>query len=180
MSNLVPTEAKKKIAIEYWMRVATVWTLLLIGTTVTAFFISLPTYVLVNDQVDAYRESAEEASQKIAVFESAAGVLVQASQQGKAVVDEAALEPLSKYILIFDSLQSPGLRITEVNISRASQGFEAMEINGTAANRWVLAEFRDRLLDQSEVETVDFPISNLAKDKDILFSMTVTIKKPTP
>ena len=51
-----------------------------------------------------------------------------------------------------------------------------MMISGDATTRQALADFRDRLLRQPEISDVVLPISNLAKDRDIKFSISVVFK----
>lgn len=180
MINLLPKSAKKNIVIEYWIRVITVWLLLFSLVSVLCLLFLLPTYVLVNSQVSVYRDSANEATQKIADFENVAADLVQASQQAKTIVDESDQSYLSDHIYIFESLQEPGIELSAIKISRtADNKIAPVTLDGIAVDRQRLADFRDRLLRQEMVEAVDFPISNLAKDRDISFSITVDLVNET-
>ena len=54
-----------------------------------------------------------------------------------------------------------------------------VNITGTATDRQSLASFRDRMLAHPLISEVNLPISNLATDKDIQFSITVTMTNQT-
>lgn len=177
MINLIPQSAKKQIVVEYWLRVLTIWLILLSIVAVVGGALMFPVYVLVKTQTDVYRESANAAIQKIAVFENVSADLVQSSQQAKIVLDTSREAPLSNYLSLFSALETETLVLSGFIVNRDKEGVGQVRLTGTALNRQALADFRDQLLALEEVEKVDFPISNLAKDKDISFDMIVTLKK---
>ncbi len=177
MINLIPQSAKKQIVIEYWLRVVTVWLLLFSITATIGTALMFPVYILVKTQTDVYRESANAAVQKIAVYENVSEDLVRSSQQAKMVLDNKNQPYLSQYIKLFSTLETSSLELSGISITRGVTGVDSIQVAGTAIDRKALADFRDRLLALEQVEKVDFPISNLAKDKDISFNMVVTLKK---
>ena len=177
MINLIPPVAKKSIILEYWVRVFTVWLLLIAFAVVVGISVLLPPYVLVTSQVDVYTESAEQASAKIATYENVSVDLIKASQQARIIVDSSKSFTMSRYIYLFESLQNPGISLSQIKLLRTETGIAPISLSGIATNRQMLADFRDRLLDEEEVSTVDLPISNLAKDKDINFSIIVVMNK---
>jgi hypothetical protein len=134
---------------------------------------------LVSSQVTAYQESADLASQKVADYESANVALVQASQQAREIVQQAEVASVSSYVDLFMSLQETNIRIARLNIVQEDTNILPVRMNGTASDRQALASFRDRMLAHPLITEVDLPISNLANDKDILFSITVTMANST-
>lgn len=176
MINLIPPAAKKSLLIEYWVRVASTWLILWAITLLISGTILFPTYVLIGGQVAAYKSSAAEASQKVSNFEDVSRGLVQASQEAKIIVDESALIDLSDFVALIEKLQGSDVDLNQINISRNGQGFNPFIISGLAKDRQSLASFRDRLLEQKEIVSADLPISNLTRDKDILFTITVNLK----
>lgn len=177
MINLIPPTAKKGIITEYWIRVVTTWLFLLSILGVVCILILLPTYVLISSQVAVYRDSASKATEKIAVYENVASDLVEASQLARVALDTSRKQLLSEYVYLFESLGGNGVSLSEITISRGvgAINFSPVSLVGTASDRQTLADFRDRLLSQEEITSVDFPISNLAKDRDIGFSITVEL-----
>lgn len=176
MINLIPPQAKKSLLLEYWVRVTSTWLVLWSITLIVSAVILLPTYVLIGGQVDVYKTSAEEASQKVASFKDVSKDLFRASQEAKILVDEAALPNLSDFINLVESLQGSDIELNQINLSRNNQEINPMIISGSAKDRQALASFRDRLLAKEEITSADLPISNLARDKDIQFTITVNFK----
>jgi hypothetical protein len=79
-------------------------------------------------------------------------------------------------VSLFQTLEGNGINLNTINVSRGvNNSLGPVSISGRAVDRQALADFRDRLLAEDAIEVVDFPISNLAKDRDIDFSMTLTM-----
>jgi hypothetical protein len=180
MINLLPAPAKKGILFEYWVRVASVWMIIWSVALIAGTSVLLPAYVLIDSQVQSYADSAAAASQKVANYESVSVSLVEASQQAKMIVDEESLPLFSSYINKFELLQGEGISISVINLIRTETGMAPITIGGVARDRQALASFRDRLLADEAVDAVELPISNLARDKEIAFSITVTLANQTP
>lgn len=175
MINLIPPKAKKSIVTEYWVRVSSTWSYLWAFTFICSAAIVFPAYISVSSQVSVYEESAQQASAKVADYKSAATGLVRSSQQASVVVNESRLPDFSDYIALFEDLQGSQVSIERISISRSVDGIKPVQIVGTAFDRQSLASFRDRLLAESIVDEVDLPISNLAQDSDIQFSLLLVI-----
>jgi hypothetical protein len=176
MINLIPPQAKKSLMIEYWVRVASTWLILWSITLIVSTIILLPTYVLIGTQVSVYKTSAEEASLKVASYKDVSRSLVNASQRARILVDESGLADISEFITLIEGLQGSEVELSQINLNRIENGFDPMIVSGTAADRQALASFRDRLLAEEKISSVDLPISNLARDKDIQFTITVNLK----
>jgi hypothetical protein len=179
MINLIPPIAKKSIATEYWVRVVTVWLWLLTGSAFIGAVLLLPVYVLIDTQIAAYRDSANAAIQQIATFENVSLELARSTKQAQLIMGSDDQVHFSQLIYEIRSLEGQGVALSQIEISRALVGVSPILITGQADDRRSLSNFRDRLLANQNVEAVDFPISNLAKDSDIPFSMMVTIRNQT-
>lgn len=179
MINLIPPKTKKRLQAEYWVRVVSVWLVLwsiglLIGASVL-----LPVYVLIGSQVDTYEASANEASQKVADYERAAQLMQRSNEEAKMIDDSFRVPRISTYIDRFNALRESGIQITEVLVGQKEGELTPAIIQGVADDRVSLASFRDRLLEEDAVASVDLPINNLARDKDIVFSLTVNFNNKT-
>lgn len=175
MINLIPPFAKSRLSKEYWMRVATVWLLLCSVAILLGMFILIPPYVLTNSQVSAYKDSAESATKKIANYEAVSKELARSVAWAGAIRENFAYPSTSEYVTFFRILERDGITISKISITRGEKEVEPIVVGGIADNRQVLAAFRDSLVAQDVVSAVDLPLSNLAKDKDIPFEVTVTI-----
>ena len=179
MINLLPLAAKKQVRREYWVRVATAWLMLWTVALFVGASILLPAYVLVGSQISVYELSADEASEQVESYQEVRSALTAASEQARLVVDEAELPVMSKLIDVFEDEQGTDIEFTELQLSREGTDIAPVSISGVAADRQALASFRDRLLALEQVSTVDLPISNLASDRDIKFTLTVTLTNST-
>jgi len=175
MINLLPKSAKRSLLLEYWIRVVSVWLIVWSIMLLSAAAVLLPTYVLIHSQVEVYEASATTALEKVAVYENVSVVLIQAGQEAGMILNEASAPKLSYYIDRINGLRESEITINNINISRNDNGMAPVTIQGVATNRQTLAAFRDRLQADPLVQDVNLPISNLAQDKDIIFSMTITV-----
>ena len=175
MTNLIPPAAKKSIKIEYWIRVLSVWFLAWAGALLVGVFVLVPAYVLITSQAKVYSQSTDLISQEKDGFAAVSTGLAQANAQAGFIIGGFSLPRFTEYLTLFKGLENDEVQLTEIGISRNEKGIQPVLISGEASSRQALAAFRDRLLAQSQVTAVDLPISNLAKDKDITFSLTVTV-----
>jgi hypothetical protein len=175
MINLIPPRAKKALLLEYWVRVVSVWLILWSSALLLGALLLVPVQVLISSQVSVYKESSVAASQSVSSYENASTLLAQSTQQAKYVFDEKEFSSMSGYLDLFQSLEGTEVEIKTINLARKESDVSPVSISGFAANRHALASFRDRIVSQEEFLEVDLPISNLAQDRDISFSITVTL-----
>lgn len=179
MINLIPPQEKKKIVIEYWIRVISLWFILISVVLLLGVLIMLPVYVLIGTQILVKEAAATEAFERVGSYENVSVDLNRASQQARYIIEESRNHLFSEYISLFEELQGSSIEIYEINIRRVEKSIGPITITGEATDRQTLASFRDRLLAEECIESVDLPISNLARDKNILFNITVVLNKET-
>lgn len=177
MINLIPPQEKKKIIIEYWFRATSLWLILISSVLLLGALVMLPVYVLIGTQISAKEAAATAASEKVDSYENVSIDLNRASQQARYVIEESRHAAFSEYISLFEKLEGFSVEIYEINLQRTDDKIEPIRISGEATNRQTLASFRDRLLAEECITEVDLPISNLARDKNILFDITVMLNK---
>jgi hypothetical protein len=181
MINLIPAEAKKHLLKEYWIRSVTVWFFLwtfalLLGATLLA-----PSYVLLSLQINAYGDSAQKADEKNANFEAVAKDLKRASEIAAFVSERFERPSMTEYLTLLKNLESADVSVARMSLNRNGDSVEEISVSGVADSRQALADFRNRMLASEQIESVDLPISNLAKDKEIPFELTITLaKQKTP
>jgi len=175
MINLIPTNAKKGIVKEYWTRVFSVWFSTWSVALLLSAFIMVPAYVLIYSQAAVFEESAAFASEKIANYQDVSEQLIQSSQEAQFVITNTQEVTFSDYISLFQELRGSEISLSQISINRTSNGIEPIQISGVAEDRQSLAAFRERLLAEEQIIEANLPISNLARDRDIQFSITATI-----
>lgn len=175
MINLIPINTKKSITMEYWLRVVTVWAYLFSAALLVSIIITIPAYVLIDIQVASYENEAQSAEKDVLDFDMVSKELTTASRQAVLVINDAEKNVLSNYINLINQLEGPNIAVNNITLARAGAGVAPITITGEATDRASLAEFRDRLLNEESVLEVNLPISNLAQDRDIQFTITVTM-----
>ena len=65
--------------------------------------------------------------------------------------------------------------MSKIQLNRDNKEIAPVSLTGIARDRKTLASFRDRLLAEEQIVSVDLPISNLASDSDIQFIITVVL-----
>lgn len=176
MINLIPPHAKSSIVREYWFRVVSVWLFILSAVTLIIAALLIPVYVLITTQIAAYAESAEVAISEVNKFDLSSAALVRASQDAVKIVKMQDDPRFTEYITLFQSLENRAVSIHRYEFSLEGDTIAPIIIAGTAETRQALADFREALLTNERIATVVLPISNLAQDKDIDFTITVTMK----
>lgn len=176
MANLIPPKARTVVTREYWVRTATVWMLLAAGAGVVTAVFMAPTYVLVSMQHDALENRAATVRSQQESYAAAAeeieraNALIEHIDRNREAVSAVAL------IKTLDTLTGSSVSITRVSFMQDRRAVEPIAISGVAANRTALANFRDALEASDLITSVDLPISNLAGDRDIPFSITLELR----
>jgi hypothetical protein len=177
MINLVPAVVRKVIIKEYWVRVLSVFLLLSVLLSVLCILFALPVYVLISAQVDAYGASASAAAVRVAEFDISTGVLTKANVHAQKIIEQKAAAEFSGVLTQLEELAGGEVVLRGYEFTRKDGVLSPAVVVGSAATRQALADFHAALKAEPTIEKVDLPISNLAKEKDIEFTMTVTFKK---
>ncbi len=176
MINLVPTNARKIVVTEYWIRVVSVWLFIVSVVSLMIMLLISPVYVLVTTSAKAYALTASEAAEKVAEYDLSVGALIKANVLAQKTFDLREVERFSSVISSLELLHGKDISIESFEFGRKDMTLAPVQVTGRATTRQALANFRDVLLSQSNVTDVFLPISNLAKDKDIQFSISIVFK----
>lgn len=176
MINLVPPVGKAKIKREYWARVSTVWLLLWAVSLLVVLAMSIPLYVLfasldrslavqVNN-AELVAENFDEAERAVAETRA----LIQHLDRGEQ-------SNVSFYELVdgLDQISGTEVTLSNFEMERVDGGFNRITLRGEAITRGSLAAFRDRLVSDARFEQVDLPLGSLAEDRNINFSLSVSV-----
>jgi hypothetical protein len=177
MINLVPGVVRKAIVKEYWIRVISVFLFLTVLASLLSVLFALPVYVLIKAQVDAYGASATEAAARVAEFDISTGALTKANSQAEKIVSQKSDVDFTEVMNQIEELANTGISLKSYQFARKEGEMVPVLLAGRASSRQSLADFHFTLKSNEMVEKVDLPISNLAKEKDIDFTMTITLKK---
>jgi hypothetical protein len=180
MINLIPPDARSRIVTEYWVRVVTAWLFLLAIAATVVGALLLPAYVLVTSQVNLSTTEADVARARVGEHGVTTKVLDAASEEARLIVTSAEDPHLTQVVETIESIIPAGVEATAYTITRQAGGVAPVTLRGIASTRTTLATFRDALLANPQIARVDLPISNFAKDRDISFTVTITVSSSTP
>lgn len=179
MINLIPPAAKRRVILEYWIRMVSVWMFMVCGIIIVTTLLLIPVYVLVHSKIEAYAVSATEALNSVAEYDISSSALISASVQANLLLQLSEQENFSDLITVLENSKNAGVSIKSFSFTRTPEGLAPVDITGDAKTRQDLADFREALLKNEAVEKVFLPISNLAEDRNIDFTISVTMK-PKP
>jgi hypothetical protein len=175
MFNLLPLEEKKKIRRLYLTRFAVASLLVFTFLTVATSVLLMPSFIIamqkhkaaqVRKEIITNTISASEKSnikEELIVFKKNVDLLKPA--------DTSLLQLIEKVLVH----KEEGVSISSFAYNVVSSGNKQVIIGGIASERDKLFQFQKKLEQEKTFARVDLPISNFAKDKDIIFTMTIGI-----
>ena len=175
MINLLPIEEKKKIHRDYVFRLLAVALGVVSVSAVIGIVTLFPSYFISDFQKRAAIEEAERTRKTNAEGdqENIASLLKEAQQKLE------ILSPESEKVFlrtIFDTAigyKPDTVALTGMVYQEGSEGKLTFIMNGIADNREDLLVFSQNLKRDALFDDVELPVSNLAKDRNINFTLTV-------
>lgn len=174
MINLIPPDAQKQVRTEYWIRVATVWMFLFGTGFLIVAILNAPVYVLVRSQLDSYLLEYNQASDETQSFKDAETTINDANSMIALLGVGTSVMPFSSVIAKLETLTGDGIAINSYKFSRKNGAIDSIVIDGLASSRLSLSQFKDALQKDDMFKSASLPLSNLAKDVDIPFTITIT------
>jgi len=178
MINLIPPAAKKKVVAEYWLRTASLWGFL-VGSAlflIATLFIPLNLYVANQEEYLAAILNTNQAEQVNQQQNTA--LLTRANQQATILLSSKQEYTMVELLPLLRAMGGDAIVFGEIALTQIKD--PVLTVNGTAINRLALVQFRDSLEAQTNFLKVDLPISNLIKESDVPFLITITLATTTP
>ncbi|MFA6177707.1 MAG: hypothetical protein WC694_02325 [Candidatus Paceibacterota bacterium] len=177
MINLIPTEEKKKIVIDFYYRLAVLFVVMLDLCILVAFVSLLPSYFissmkhslivakLENQKLEPL-PTAEESSLALVKDINNKIILVENFEKNKfplsvKVINAILLNKRSDIKITYISYENKGISGRKINIS------------GVSPSREVLLLFREALENSLAFKNVNLPISNFVKGSNINFNLSL-------
>lgn len=182
MANLLPIESKKHVRKEYFMRLGVLSLLSLALLIAVALALLAPSYIfseskynlvtdqLVNEKSKTATPQEEEENRKIIrKTNSMLGILAY-----KATTSTTAYATFKTII----EHKTRSIKIYSLFFSKNAKNI-TVSLSGVAATRAPLFDFMKALEEDGAFSAVDLPISNFVKERDIGFSIQITIPLDT-
>ncbi len=175
MINLIPPAGHKAMKREYILRVGATYAFLFGLVCIVLGVAYVPTYVLVKAQIDTMsiiteRERGEE--EKLNQIEHEIRTVHEALTQLQSVKE--SITP-SEAIGAIEKVTPFGISFKTFTVSETKGDITAIQIQGTATTREILIRFKREVEAHELFSTAEVPISDLAKDVNLPFTMTVSL-----
>lgn len=183
MFNLLPFEEKKRIRAEYRRRVVAVFLLFVILAELTATVLFVPTLIVLLSRESDYKTLLDSVTKEEGNSSSSFREYLKETTDklGELSPEKNPASPTAVFMNIA-SAHVPGVHIERLSYKPAEGKKEtdfsvgSVSVEGKADNREDLVLFKESLDRTGAFSSVALPISNLALDKDIRFSMTVNVR----
>lgn len=178
MINLIPPQGHRTIRTEYMMRVGATVAMLFSAVAILLTVALIPTYVLVHAQMRAF--NAEDA-----VNTGAADTpdIAEEINRTEAIVMELQKRPettdTSVFVHAIEAAAPAGVSFRNFSFGSVKDAPAPIQVRGVAARREDLIALKQALEQNALFATALVPISDLAKERDLSFTITITpAKKP--
>lgn len=179
MINLIPPVGHKAIRTEYLMRVGATYCLLFAATVVLLTVALVPTYVLVRAQMSGAiaHEGTQEQDADIVQIENDVA-------KTEAIIAELKKIPeaprMSAVIHEIEKSAPAGISFSNFTIGHVNGALGPIQVQGVADRRENLVAFKQALEAHALFESASVPIADLARDRELSFSMTIVLSPNMP
>lgn len=177
MANLVTEKQKKVVRKDYLRRLISVFLFIplsLLGVFLLAYVVIYYIFLVRNDfQVIEQSKSSVDIED---VSESLKSVVNKSSDELKTVelYYKSDFQPSTYFKKIIASKDS-NIKITKLAFSFLKKGQGQLSVAGSARNREDLIDFIANLKSKAGFPSVEYPVSNFAKEHDIPFNLNITV-----
>jgi len=177
MRNLLLEKDKKKIRQEYAIRLAAVALLFAFVAVLLGSIFLLPSFFLSNAKKQAMEERRDIIEQSIAVREQEASLttLTDANEKLLLLSPPSDTVSLLELLTVVVEAQPSGISIREFfyTARNSDDGNNELRLSGVAERRENLLAFQNALRKKPIFSSVTLPVSNLAADQNISFSLNL-------
>ena len=176
MTNLIPPKAKRNVRVEYFVRVFAVF---LFAAAIWFFILAIlftSIQVLVQLRIQGLETGLSNASKNAASIETAVIKINEANNKLKYLTLEDVEDRLLIYKKDLDEVTAGTIDISSYSMNRdEDKEVSAIDITAVAETRQDIITFLDLVQKNDRFGEVEVPISDLAKARDIKFSVAIPI-----
>ena len=179
MFNLLPENLKKQITKEYKLRlfIVAMFSLIIVQASFLVFL--FPSWLVSNYKEKDFSSRNDEVNKSLSALDISSTTAFIKSLNARLVVINDGLE-YPRLVPVVDTILSkktPSIKIGAVYYTSNSATTGTLTVSGVSSTREALVSFADKIKEVEYLKKVDLPISNLAKDKNIEFSINMNIEK---
>ena len=176
MANLIPPDAKKVVRKEYWYRTLSVWLFLISLPLLVFSTLLVPTYILFSSQIRALLlEEQYMQMNNSEMYKSAVSTIQEANMVAQQLEDTQDTLPSSEILNAIEAAQSSTISLSRFTYQRSGNTIHTIMLGGTATDRASLASFKEVLERNPLFVQAEVPVSDLAKDRDLPFTIEISV-----
>lgn len=176
MTNLLPQHARRSVIIEYWIRVGTVWSVMLTCGFLALGVLLFPTYRVIQSERELVGGGEDiVTAEPISNTDGAVQIVEETNILARELEQKTVLITLSEVIAAVNTAAIEGVRIRSYDVVRNGTAVQRFQIQGVASTREVLAAFKTSLENQALFASAEVPIGDLVRDTNLPFVITVDV-----
>lgn len=179
LTNLLPPDRQRSLARDYYLRLSVIILWFVFTLTLISMVLLLPTYIFLTDSARAKERylATVESSITSADESSLSARLASLNNSATTLVALAQAPSASAFIRTMLELPRPGVTLSQfVYTPPTTKASGTLLVSGTAATRDALRTYQLALENASFARSAALPVSAYAKDRDISFTITITLE----
>lgn len=178
MFNLLPENLRKSIVSEYRLRLVVIVIVFIILIQVSFLVFLFPSWLVSFYKEKEFSLQSDEVNKSLSTLDiSSTTSFIKSFNTKLGIINDSLDYP--KFVPVMDEVLSKkptSIRISGIYYSVNSANSSVLTLEGIGDTRESLVSFSESLRSVKNFKKVDLPISNLAKDKNIDFTISVTIE----
>ncbi len=178
MFNLLPENLRKSIVSEYRLRLTVVVMFFVILIQISFLIFLFPSWLVSFYKEKDFSNQSDELSKSLSTLDiSSTTSFIKSFNSKIGIINESLEYP--RFVPILDDIlakKSGTIRISGIYYTVNSINSGTLTLEGIGDSRESLVSFSDGLKSIEYFKKVDLPISNLAKDKNIDFTISINIE----
>lgn len=176
MINLLPPPARMVATREYWLRVWTVWALMVAAVLAAAALLLLPSYALVSSRFAALTIETDVLAARIKTSQETELLIRNTNERASQLIESARELPHREVVAVVDRAAAGTVTLNRYALVRDDGAFQSIAVNGVAKTRAALLQFQEELEREPIIASAAVPLADLAPGINLPFTMTLTIR----
>lgn len=173
MIDLLPPEGRKIVDRSYRLRIGSTFIILAMIVVVLLCVSLVPTYIFTYYQNRAFTLDGYRKSTNTEAYTLIEGALKKTQGELTQLSTTRSLTPVSEVVDAVHELAQSGVTLSHVSVEAPNGVVKSLIVRGTADTRETLAVFADALEASPYFESVQVPISDLARDRQLPFTLEI-------
>lgn len=179
MINLIPPQGHTALTHEYVLRVWTVYAAILAGVCAAGAALLIPTYVLVSAQLNVVAVDNARTTEVEGEFARVEEDIAHANTIITQLMENTSDVRISEVIEEVVSHGGQGITFTTFQAVEEKGTLKEIAIQGIASSRGTLSSLKTSLEASPYFTRVELPLSDLARDANLPFAITLTLADKT-